>query len=162
MNTEISIRPGTPEDVDAILGFIRALAEYEKLEHLVAATEEKLRETLFGERAFAETLIASIGGTAAGYSLFFHNYSTFLAKPGMYVEDVFVLPEYRRHGIGRALFKALAATALERGCGRLEWSVLDWNAPAIDFYQKLGAEVMPDWRMTRMTQPAMLELTRQS
>ncbi len=162
MNTEISIRPGTPEDVNVILGFIRGLAKYEKLEHQVSATEEKLRDTLFGERAFAETLIASMGAKPAGYSLFYHNYSTFLAKPGMYVEDVFVLPEYRRHGIGRALFKALAATALERDCGRLEWSVLDWNAPAIDFYQKLGAEVMPDWRKTMMTQPAMLELARQS
>jgi GNAT superfamily N-acetyltransferase len=149
---DLSILPATERDVPAILNFIRALAEYEKLSHTVVASEEKLRETLFGARRSAEVLIARLGGEPVGFALFFHNYSTFLAKPGIYLEDLFVLPDHRQKGVGKALLRRLASLAMERNCGRLEWSVLDWNEPAIGFYQRLGATVLPDWRICRMTE----------
>ena len=147
----VSIAPATPADVPVILTFIRGLAEYEKLAHACVATEEALRRTLFGERPAAEVLIARLGEMPVGFALFFQSYSTFLAKPGIYLEDLFVLPEHRGRGAGKALLARLAQIARERDCGRLEWSVLDWNAPAIEFYQRLGATVMPDWRVCRMT-----------
>lgn len=147
-----------PSDVPAVLSFIRGLAEYEKLTHLMHATEEQLRETLFGERRYAEVLIARVGGKPVGFALFFHNYSTFLAKPGLYLEDLFVLPEYRGKGVGRSLLKAVAKVAQDRKCGRFEWTVLDWNEPAIRFYEKIGATLLPDWRVCRMTESEIQQL----
>ena len=134
-----------------ILRFIRGLAEYEKLSDRCVATEASLRQTLFGERPYAEVLIARLGDEPVGFALFFHSYSTFLARPGIYLEDIFVVPEHRGVGAGKALLRAVAKIAQQRGCGRLEWSVLDWNEPAIDFYERLGATVMPDWRICRMS-----------
>ena len=147
----LSLRLATANDVPQILQFIQALAEYEKLSDQVVATEEKLRATLFCEQPFAEVVMADYQGQAAGFALFFHNYSTFLAKPGMYLEDLFVDPNLRGKGIGKALITFLAKLAVERDCGRLEWSVLDWNQPAIDFYQSLGAVMLHDWRINRVT-----------
>jgi len=155
---DLTILPAMPDDVPAILRFIRMLAEYEKLTHMVVADEQKLRETLFGPRPFAEVLIARLGEEPAGFALFFHNYSTFLAKPGIYLEDLFVLPELRGRGVGKALLRALAEIAKQRNCGRLEWSVLDWNEPAIGFYQRLGAAVLPDWRICRLTEEGIKTL----
>ena len=146
----IRIDPATESDLPHILQFIRGLAEYEKLAHRCLASEEGLRRTLFGERCYAEVLIARREGTPVGFALFFHSYSTFLAQPGIYLEDIFVLPEHRGAGAGKALLRRVAQIARERGCGRLEWSVLDWNEPAIEFSQRVGAVVMPDWRICRM------------
>jgi GNAT superfamily N-acetyltransferase len=148
---QITVDQAGVQDVTTILSFIRGLAEYEKLTHQCVATEQTLRETLFGEKRYAEVLIGKLNGTAVGFALFFHNYSTFLAKPGIYLEDLFVLPEHRGKGVGKALLVKLAEIAKERNCGRLEWSVLDWNQPAIDFYRRIGAKVLPDWRICRMT-----------
>src|SRR5438046_1459028 len=141
----VAIRMAKPVDVPVIADLIRGLARFEKLEDEVALTEELLAGNLFGPRPYAETLIAEDGGTPVGFALFFHNFSTFLAKPGIYLEDLFVKPEYRGHGIGRQLLAHLAETALERGCGRLEWAVLTWNEPAIGFYERLGARAMKEW-----------------
>jgi GNAT superfamily N-acetyltransferase len=146
----IRIDPATPKDIPQILVFIRGLAEYEELAHQCIATEELLRASLFGERAYAEVLIARLDGEPAGFALFFHNYSTFLAKAGIYLEDVFVPVEHRGKGIGKALMKRVAQIAVERDCGRFEWSVLDWNEPSIQFYKRIGATVMDDWRICRM------------
>jgi GNAT superfamily N-acetyltransferase len=154
----LTIAPAAPEDVPTILSFIRMLAEYERLTHMVAADERKLHETLFGPRPFAEVLIARLGRGPAGFALFFHNYSTFLAKPGIYLEDLFVLPELRGKGVGKALLRELAGIAKQRNCGRLEWAVLDWNEPAIGFYKRLGAAVLPDWRICRLTQDGIAQL----
>jgi len=155
---ELSITPATRDDVPTILGFIRLLAEYEKLPHEVRATEATLLQTLFGDRPYAEVLIARYRGEPAGFALYFHNYSTWLAKPGIYLEDLFVLPERRGNGIGKALLVALAKVAKERGCGRMEWSVLDWNEPSIQFYKSLGAVPMDEWTMYRMTENAIAKL----
>ncbi len=149
MTDALEIRSATRDDVALILKLIRALAEYEKLAHEVIADEEDLRDTLFGTRPAAEVRIAEWQGQPAGFALFFHNYSTFLAKRGIYLEDLFVLPEYRGRGIGRALLVHIARLAVDRRCGRFEWSVLDWNKPAIDFYRGLGAREMADWRIYR-------------
>lgn len=154
----LSLRLATANDVPQILQFIQALAEYEKLSDQVVATEEKLRATLFGEHAFAEVVMADYQGQAAGFALFFHNYSTFLAKPGMYLEDLFVDPDLRGKGIGKALITFLATLAVERDCGRLEWSVLDWNQPAIEFYQSLGAVMLDDWRINRVTGDTLINM----
>lgn len=151
MANQHHIRLATEADSALILQFIKGLAEYEKLEHQVVATEQSLRDSLFGDKPAAEVVIAEQDGQPAGFALFFHNYSTFLAKPGLYLEDLFVLPQYRGNGLGKLLLSYLAALAAERGCGRFEWSVLDWNQPAIDFYQAQGATVMPDWRICRVT-----------
>lgn len=149
----------TARDVGDILKFIRALAVYEKLEHEVVATEESLKRTLFGEKPAAEVLlIQDPDGTRVGFALFFHNYSTFLAKPGLYLEDLFVLPEHRGKGHGKKLLAHLARLALERGCGRLEWWVLDWNQPALDFYARLGAKAMSEWTVQRVTGEALARL----
>lgn len=150
------IRPATPADVPLILNFIRALATYEKLLPEVEATGEKLGATLFGPRPAAECVLAfEAGGAPAGFAIFFTNYSTFLARPGLYLEDLFVHAEFRGRGIGKALLLHLAALANQRGCGRMEWNVLDWNQPAIDFYESLGAERKTEWTTCRLTGPAL-------
>ncbi|HEX5793242.1 MAG TPA: GNAT family N-acetyltransferase [Rheinheimera sp.] len=151
MSQEITLRLAQKQDVPTILAFIQGLAEYEKLADQVVATEETLRQTLFGDKPYAEVIIAEYQQQAAGFALFFHNYSTFLAKPGIYLEDLFVLPQYRGRGLGKVLLSYLAKLAVERDCGRLEWSVLDWNQPAIDFYQAQGASMLHDWRINRVT-----------
>lgn len=156
-----TIRTATAADIPQILAFIRALAEYEKLLDACVATEETLTRTLFGEHRYAEVLIADYDGIPAGFALFFHNYSTFLAKPGIYLEDLFVNPEYRGKGIGKALLSRLAKLAVERGCGRLEWSVLDWNEPSIGFYKSLGAVPMDEWTVFRLTGDALSGLAGQ-
>jgi len=154
------IRAATADDVPLILRFIRGLAEYERLADQVVATEDGLRETLFGARPYAEVVIAEDGGEPAGFALFFHNYSTFLGRPGIYLEDLYVLPELRGRGVGRALLAHLARLAVERGCGRLEWWVLDWNEDAIRFYRALGAEPMDDWTVFRVAGDALERLAR--
>jgi len=145
------IRPAHEGDVPLILALVRELADYERLLDTVFATEEKLRTTLFGTRPAAEVLIATVDDKPAGFALFFQNYSTFLAQPGLYLEDLFVRPDVRGCGIGRALLTRLAAIAIERNYGRMEWSVLDWNEPAIKFYESLGAKRLDDWRTFRLT-----------
>lgn len=157
---QITLRLATEQDVPTILAFINGLAEYEKLADQVVATEQQLRTTLFGDKPYAEVVLAEYGQHAAGFALFFHNYSTFLAKPGIYLEDLFVLPEYRGKGIGKVLLSYLAKLAVQRDCGRLEWSVLDWNQPAIDFYQAQGATMMHDWRINRVTGDALKALAK--
>ena len=154
----VSLRAAARDDVPAILALIRGLAEYEQLAHEVVADEASLAQTLFGDTPAAEVVIADVGGEAAGFALFFHNYSTFLARPGLYLEDLFVLPRFRGLGIGRTLMVHLARRALERGCGRFEWSVLDWNAPAIGFYRSLGAVGMDDWTVQRVSGDALARL----
>ena len=154
----IRIERATERDVPLILALINGLAVYEKLAHEVTATEDGLRQTLFGARPSAEVVIAYAGDTPAGFALFFPNYSTFLGKPGLYLEDLFVLPEWRGHGLGLALMTHLAKTAVERGCGRFEWSVLDWNEPAIGFYKSLGARLMDGWSIVRVSGDALTKL----
>jgi len=156
--TPIRIEPATERDVPLILELINGLAVYEKLAHEVTATEAGLRETLFGARPAADVIIAYAGDTPAGFALFFPNYSTFLGKPGLYLEDLFVRPEYRGQGLGLALMKRLAQIAVERGCGRFEWSVLDWNEPAIGFYESLGAKLMDGWSIVRVNGEALTSL----
>ena len=155
---ELRIERATERDVPLILRLIKGLAEYEKLAHEMTATEAGLRETLFGTRPAAEVIIGYTGDTPAGFALFFPNYSTFLAKPGLYLEDLFVVPEWRGHGFGRGLLTHLAKLAVERGCGRFEWSVLDWNEPAIGFYKSLGAKLMDGWSIFRVTGDALRQL----
>lgn len=155
-----AIRPAGAGDVGAVLRLIKALADYEKLAHEVVATEDDLRRTLFGPRPAAEVLLAEEGGQAVGLALFFQNYSTFLGRPGLYLEDLFVDPACRGRGIGKALLQAVARLAVERRCGRFEWSVLDWNQPAIDFYRSLGAKPMSDWTIFRVTGEALQKLTQ--
>lgn len=156
--SDLQLRPATRDDVPLILRFIRGLAEYERLAHECVATEERLRATLFGARPAAEVQLAFLDGEPAGFALFFHNYSTFLAQPGIYLEDLFVEPRFRGRGVGRALLSRLASLAVERDCGRLEWSVLDWNTDAIGFYEKLGARGMTDWTVHRLTGDALTTL----
>lgn len=144
------IRHARPDDTPVILEFIQALAAYERLSGSCLADQDGLRQGLFGPRPYAEVLIAEEEGTPCGFALFFHNFSTFLAKPGLFLEDLFVSPHYRGRGHGRALLAHLAGLALERGCGRLEWSVLDWNEPAIAFYLSLGARPMEEWTTYRV------------
>jgi GNAT superfamily N-acetyltransferase len=158
----IEIRSATTDDAPLILEFIRGLAEYEKLAHEAVATEEGLRATLFGEHPQAEVILAFDGGHPAGFALFFHNYSTFLGKRGLYLEDLFVKPEARGKGVGRALLVELARIAKARDCGRFEWSVLDWNEPAIRFYKSLGARPMDDWTIFRVTGDALDALANKS
>jgi GNAT superfamily N-acetyltransferase len=151
----VTIRPATRADIPIILELIRGLAEYERLAHECVATEAALDATLFGERPGAEVIIALADGTPAGFALFFHNYSTFLAKRGIYLEDLFVQPASRGRGIGKALLSHLAKIAVDRDCGRLEWSVLDWNVDAIRFYESLGAKAMDEWTVYRVTGEAL-------
>jgi GNAT superfamily N-acetyltransferase len=152
------IRPARPEDVPTIAKLIRELARYERLEHEVTLNEDDLAAHLFGARRHAEVLLAEDAGTVAGFALFFPNYSTFLARPGLYLEDLFVVPEHRRRGWGRALLVAVARMAVERGCGRFEWAALEWNESAIAFYRALGAQRMDEWRNFRITGEALAKL----
>jgi GNAT superfamily N-acetyltransferase len=152
------VRPATPKDVLDIFHLIQALAEYEKLSHAVTGNVELLEEHLFGPRPCLEALLAELNGQAVGFALFFQNYSTFLTKPGIYLEDLFVLPAYRGQGIGKSLITSVAKLAAARDCGRFEWSVLDWNESAIAFYKKIGASVLPDWRICRVTGEALERL----
>jgi GNAT superfamily N-acetyltransferase len=156
------LRSAVVADVPLILTFIRELADYEKLAHEVTATEERLRDTLFGTPPAAHVIIAERDERPAGFALYFFNFSTFLAKPGIYLEDLFVKPEFRGHGIGKALLLHLAQIANARGCGRVEWSVLDWNEPAKGFYRSLGAVEMSDWRVNRLTGPALAQYAANS
>ncbi len=156
----ILIRPAVVADVPVILRFIRALAEYEKLAHLVVADEALLSEHLFGNHPAAEVLLAHVDDAPVGFALFFTTFSTFVGRPGIWLEDLLVLPDWRGRGIGTALLKAVAAAAEDRRCGRLEWSVLDWNAPAIAFYEKSGARIMNDWRICRVTGDALRTLAQ--
>lgn len=151
------IRPARIGDEPIILELIKGLAEYERLAHEVVATAEELNRTLFGKPAYAECLIGEVDGKPAGFAIFFHNYSTFLARPGIYLEDLFVLPKYRGTGLGKNLLQNLAKLAVERKCGRLDWSVLKWNEPAIKFYEKIGAVRMEDWVGYRLTGKALSE-----
>ena len=147
----VRIAPARPEDCATVFALIHALAEYERLSHLVVGSEDDLRRELFGVHPVIESVLAWDGDAAVGFALYFHNYSTFLARRGLYLEDLFVIPEARGRGIGKALISHCARVAVTRGCGRFEWSVLDWNAPAIAFYKLLGAELLPDWRICRLT-----------
>jgi len=155
------IRKAQAEDTSQILRFICDLAEYENLSHEVVASEEELRQHLFGDRPMAEVLMGEQAGRPVGFALYFHNFSTFLGRPGIYLEDLFVNPDDRGHGYGKALLTCLARIAVERNCGRLEWSVLDWNQPAIDFYQSLGAATMTGWDINRVTGPQLTEMASQ-
>ena len=157
-----AIRPATVADVPVILGLIRALATYERAPNEVTATEKGLVEVLFGEKRAAEVLLAFENETAVGFAVFFHNFSTWLGRPGLYLEDLFVRPEDRGKGYGRALLIHLAKIARERGCGRMEWAVLDWNEPAIEFYRKLGAKPMDEWTVFRLTRDGIAQLANSS
>jgi GNAT superfamily N-acetyltransferase len=154
----IEITPATPADVELVLTLITALADYEKLRHEVIATQASLTKALFGPRPSAEAVIARFGGEPAGFALFFHNFSTFVGKHGLYLEDLFVLPEYRGRAIGKALLQYLAQLAVQRDCGRFEWAVLDWNRPARDFYESLGAQAKSDWVLHRVSGEALQRL----
>ena len=157
----ISIRPATPNDVPTVAFLIRALSQYEKLEHEVTMTEDRLRATMFGRRPYAEALLAEDDGKPVGFALFFHNYSTFLAQPGLYLEDLYVPESHRGKGIGKSLLVQLAKIAVERNCGRLEWAVLDWNVDAIGFYEKLGAKPNSEWTVYRLTGDSLNSLAGQ-
>jgi GNAT superfamily N-acetyltransferase len=155
---EITIRSATIDDVPLIMQFIKGLAEYERMSDQVEATEERLRDALFGPKPDAEVVIASAGAAPAGFALFFHNFSTFVGRRGLYLEDLFVKPEWRGHGVGKRLLTHLARLAIERHCGRFEWAVLDWNEPAIQFYLGLGARPLNDWKIFRVTGEALKRL----
>ncbi len=157
----LTLRPADAADAVAIFDLVKALAEYEKLSHAVTGSVAQLQTHLFGSRPYAEAILAEWDGQPVGFALFFYNYSTFLTKPGIYLEDLFVLPSHRRKGIGTALLTHLAERAIAEGCGRLEWSVLDWNEPAIAFYQRIGADVLPDWRICRVTGNALTALAEE-
>jgi len=157
---KFAIRPARREDVPVILGLIRDLALYERAPGDVTATEEQMVEVLFGEKPSAEVLLACEDGVSVGFAVFFHNFSTWLGRPGLYLEDLFVKPEKRGKGYGRALLQHLARIARERGCGRMEWAVLNWNDPAIQFYRKLGAKPMDEWTVFRLTGDGITQLAQ--
>ena len=157
----LAIRPAAAADVPTIALLIRALSQYEKLEQEVTMTEDKLRASMFGPRPYAEAVLAEDDGQAVGFALFFHNYSTFLAQPGLYLEDLYVLDSQRGKGVGKALLAHLAKIAVERGCGRMEWAVLDWNVDAIGFYERLGAKSNSDWTVYRLTGDSLSRLAGQ-
>ncbi len=160
MTTAHALRPAEPRDVPAIVGLITELAEFEKLTHLLRVTPETLHPHLFGERPVVEAIVGEVGGEVVAFALFFTNFSTFLSKPGLYLEDLYVRPAHRGSGLGKALLTRLGQIAVERGYGRFEWSVLDWNENAIRFYEKMGATVMPDWRICRVTGEALAAFGR--
>jgi GNAT superfamily N-acetyltransferase len=162
MKARIEIRPATVHELDEILTFIRELARYEHLEEQVIATAADLKAALFGARPYAEVVFACSAGVPVGFALFFHNFSTFLGKPGIYLEDLFVRPAMRGQGVGRALLAWLARTALERGCARLDWAVLDWNAPSIAFYRGLGAVALDEWMTFRLSGAPLASLAGES
>ena len=155
-----TLRDATPEDCPAIVNLIRELAVYEKLEHAANATAEDLRRGLFGDPAFAHAILVEVADQVVGFALYFFNFSTFRGAPGLYLEDLFVQPEHRGRGLGKALLARLAKIAVDRGCGRFEWSVLDWNAPSIGFYKALGAQAMDEWTMFRMEGEALSGLAQ--
>ncbi len=155
MNPPFELRAAEPRDVPAIVGLITELAEFEHLTHLLQVTPQSLHPHLFGPRPAAEAMVAELGGEVVAFALFFTNFSTFLAKPGLYLEDLYVQPAHRGRGLGRALLERLGALAVERGYGRFEWSVLDWNENAIRFYERMGASLLPDWRICRVAGPAL-------
>jgi len=158
--SNLHIRPARPDDVAAIFGMIKELAVFEKLEHLVVANEAMLHEALFCEKPVSEALVGEADSEVVTYALFFHNFSTFLCKKGLYLEDLYVKQDRRGHGYGKQMLIALAQLAVERHCGRFEWSVLDWNSNAINFYESMGADVLPDWRVCRVTGDALTKLAR--
>ena len=155
MTSDASIRPARPDDAETIVALIRELAEYEKLGDRAQATPDAIRAHLFGPRPYAEAWLAEVAGETAGFALFYHTFSTFLGRPGLYLEDLFVRPEHRGRGIGKALLAGLARLAIDRGCGKLEWVVLDWNEPSIGFYRSLGAMPMDDWTVMRVDGEAL-------
>lgn len=155
---DLILRFAEPADSNILFELIQGLAEYEKLSHAVIGNAQALHEHLFGTPKYVEAILAEYAGKAVGFALFFHNYSTFLTKPGIYLEDLFVLPEYRRQGVGKALLSKLAQIAIQRNCGRLEWSVLDWNESAQTFYRNMGASILEDWRICRVTEDAITQL----
>jgi GNAT superfamily N-acetyltransferase len=157
MRIDVHLRSAIDDDAEAMFELILALADYEKLTHQVVGNAENLKKHLFGERRYAEAIVAEVDRQLVGLALFFYNYSTFLTRPGIYLEDLFVLPEYRHQGIGKALLLHLAQRAVTEQCGRLEWSVLDWNESAISFYHRMGATVLPDWRICRLEGSALSE-----
>jgi GNAT superfamily N-acetyltransferase len=161
MHENLTIRPAAEHEMPEVLGFIRELAMYERLGDQVVATESGLAAALFGPRPYAEVVFACLDGTPVGFALFFHNFSTFLGKPGLYLEDLFVRPAARGHGIGKRLLAWLAHTALERGCARLDWAVLDWNEPSIGFYRALGAVAQNEWTTFRLSGEALARLASQ-
>ncbi len=152
-----TLRAATPGDLPAIVGLIRELADFEQLGHLVVVTPESLHPHLFGPKPVAEAVVAEVAGAVVAFALFFTNFSTFLGRPGLYLEDLYVQPAHRGAGLGKALLQHLGALAVARGCGRFEWSVLDWNENAIRFYEKMGAAVLPDWRICRVTGDALAQ-----
>ena len=156
----LSIRRATREDAPLVLSFVKELAEYEKLSHVVAATQEVIAEELFGPKSAAEALLGFSGSEPVAFAVYFHNFSTFLGRKGLYLEDLYVRPAHRRRGIGRAMLLQVARIAAERNCGRLEWSVLDWNEPAIFFYETLGATIMHEWKLVRVTGSALEKLAK--
>jgi len=155
---DLVLRFAQPGDETVLFTLIQKLAEYEKLSHAVTGNAIALQKHLFGSPRYIEAILAEYGEETVGFALYFHNYSTFLTKPGMYLEDLFVLPEYRRQGIGKAILAKLAQIAIERDCGRLEWSVLDWNLPAQAFYRSMGASILDDWRICRVTEEGLFKL----
>ncbi|WYM00010.2 MAG: GNAT family N-acetyltransferase [Gloeotrichia echinulata CP02] len=157
---DLNLRFAEPDDCGVLFDLIQQLAEYEKLSHAVTGNVMALKEHLFGSPRYVEAILAEYAGQAVGFALFFPNYSTFLTKPGIYLEDLFVLPEYRRQGIGKALLTKLAQIAVERDCGRLEWSVLDWNVSAQAFYRSMGATILDDWRICRVTEAGLTKIVR--
>lgn len=159
--THCAIRHAERSDVALILRFIRELAEFENLADSVAANESTLLSSLFGPHPYAECLLGDVDGEAAGFALFFHNFSTFIGKPGLYLEDIYVVPAFRRHGLGRAFFRELAKIAVARDCGRMEWSVLNWNERAIAFYRSLGAEPMMEWTVQRLSREGIESLAQE-
>ena len=160
MNNSFEIRTATEADIPVILSLIRELAEYEREPNAVIANEAGLREVLFGAKPSAEVLLALEGGEPVGFAVYFHNFSTWLGRPGLYLEDLFVRPNLRGKGYGRALLERLARIAHDRGCGRMEWAVLDWNEPAIQFYKKLGAQPMDEWTVFRLTRDGIAKLAQ--
>ncbi len=156
--SELRIRPATADDIPLVLALVSELGEYERLSHLVSATEARLRESLFGQHPGAEVVLGFAGEAPAGFAVYFHNFSTFLGVKGLWLEDLYVRPAMRRHGFGRALLLHVARIAHDRGCGRFEWAALDWNEPAIRFYRSLGAVALDDWTIFRVTGPALEKL----
>ncbi|MDP5017429.1 GNAT family N-acetyltransferase [Anabaena sp. UHCC 0187] len=157
-NTNLIIRAVEPSDSAVLFELVQGLAEYEKLSHTVTGDVEKLHQHLFGSPKYIEAILAEIGGQAVGFAMFFHNYSSYLTKPGIYLEDIYIIPEYRQQGIGKALLIKVAQIAVERDCGRLEWNVLDWNVSAQEFYYRMGAEMIEDWRICRLNQENLIKL----
>lgn len=161
MLSNLIIRAAEPSDCAVIFELIQGLAEYERLAHTVTGSVQQLEEHLFGSPKYIEVILAELEGQAVGFAMFFHNYSSYLTKPGIYLEDIYVIPEYRQQGIGKALLTKVAQIALERDCGRLEWNVLDWNISAQEFYYRMGADMIEDWRICRLNRENFIKLANQ-